>query len=245
MEIHIIVNFMEEGERMLLFAGVIGYLLYGALIAMKCLYKAKLTMTQQVIMNILAPGVGYYYNGFRRRTQLFFTSFAVQFIFLLFNFYTGVLASVMLLFLIYFVYKDYAEHTLIGQLKRLEKIVHKRPVIAIDFATMSVQERREKLLKLYEKTTYEFAIARPLIDELEKWNVRPTLELMFYEGRLRILHYNVNHAMRQYAMCHNESETMAHYIVDSMEKKEIYVLPLTRNITKFPGLVSLKEKNNI
>lgn len=230
---------------MLLFAGVIGYLLYGLLIGTKFLYASTLSLRQQAIVNILAPGVGYYYNGFRQRSQLFFALFTLQLIFALFGVYSWLLPTVMLLLLLYFAYKDYDAQSLIKQLKQLENVAHKRPVIAMDFATMSQQKQRKKLLKLYEKTTYEFAIARPLIDELENMHLRQTLELMFYEGRLRILHYNVTDVMRQYAMHHRESETMAHYIVDSMEKKEIYVLPLTLNIPKFPGLVSFNEKDNI
>lgn len=228
---------------MFLFSGIIGYLLYGMLIGMKFLYASPLSTRQQAIVNVLAPGIGYYYNGLQRRSQLFFALFIVQLLFLLLDFYSWVLPTLMVIWLIYFAYKDYAAQSFVKQLKQLEMIAHKRPVIAIDFATMSRQKQREKLLQLYEKTTYEFAIARPLIDELEPMQLRQTLELMFYKGRLRILHYNVTDAMRQYAMHHHESETMAHYIVDSIEKKEIYVFPLTWNIPKFLGLVSLNEKN--
>ncbi|WP_010288538.1 hypothetical protein [Kurthia massiliensis] len=227
---------------MLLYGGLIGYLLYSILIILKKVDDTTLTTRQQWIVNVLAPGIGYYYNGKMRRATLFFCIVGIQALIVFVGMSPLIAAIPATMMLMYCAYKDYMAQSLIQQLKRLEKIVHKKPVIALDFATMSNRKTRQRLLKLYERTNYEFAIARPLVDELEKLNMRRTLELMFHEGRLRILHYNVTDAMRQYAMMHQESETMAHYIVDSIEKKEVYVLPLSFNTPNFPGIVSLKQK---
>lgn len=225
---------------MLLYGGFIGYFLYSVLLICKNIYDTPLTIRQQWILNILAPGVGYYYSWKMKRAKIFFALVLCQVLCVISGITPLLVAILITLLLLYCAYKDYLAQSLVYKMKQLEKIARQKPVIALDFATMSNRQKRKRLLKLYECTNYEFAIARPLVDELEKINMRRTLELMFYEGRLRILHYNVTDAMRQYTMLHDESETIAHYVVDSVEKKEVYVLPLSFNVPNLPGLVNLE-----
>lgn len=120
---------------MIFLIGVYGYVLYVLLlIGHHAVRHQQLTKQRRLLVNIIAPGMGYYYNNEIRRPALFF-SVAV----ILAGFYlVGIpmwLVPMSMLFLLALC-EGYAwrEQSLMQQMKRLEACTHKRPIVALNAA---------------------------------------------------------------------------------------------------------------
>ncbi|RUS52560.1 hypothetical protein QI30_17550 [Kurthia sp. 3B1D] len=227
---------------MIFLIGVYGYVLYVLLlIGHHAVRHQQLTKQRRLLVNIIAPGMGYYYNNEIRRPALFF-SVAV----ILAGFYlVGIpmwLVPMSMLFLLALC-EGYAwrEQSLMQQMKRLEACTHKRPIVALDEQAMKHAGKRRQLFKLYEQSTYEFAITKEVVAQLQRQQLRRPLELMFYEGRLRIVDYNTQEILRHFPLQSNFSEELAHFIADSVTQKEVFVMPFRRKLPNFPGIIHLKH----
>lgn len=230
---------------MFFYMGTVGYLCYLLLILGRVgIRKTQLTRRSITVLNLCAPGIGYYYNHDMKRSVLFFSMFIV----LTYLFFIGssmwLFASSMWIMLATCEWRTWRSQSLLVHMKRLEMHTHKRPVVALDAQAMAHKKNRRKLWKLYEQSTYEFAITKEVIAQLQSENWGHQLELMFYERRLRIVDYHTQMITRHFPLNLEGSDDIAHFIADSLAQKEVFVMPLTKNIPKFPGIVNFERLVN-
>ncbi len=230
---------------MIFYMGTVGYLFYLLLIVGRVgIRKMRLTRRSITLLNLCAPGIGYYYNHDMKRSVLFFSMFIVLTCLLLAGSSVWMLASSMWITLATCEWCTWRSQSLLVHMKRLEMHTHKRPIVALDAQAMAHEKNRRKLWKLYEQSTYEFAITKEVIAQLQRENWGRQLELMFYERRLRIVDYHTQMITRHFPINLEGSDDMVHFIADSMTQKEVFVMPLTKNIPKFPGIVNFKRLVN-
>lgn len=228
---------------MIFLIGAIGYVLYVLLlIGHHVVSHQQLTKQRRLLVNIMAPGMGYYYNNEIRRPALFFSVVVVLAGFYLVGMPMWLVPMSMGLLLALCEGYAWREQSLMLQMKRLEASTHKRPIVALDGQTMKHAGKRRQLFKLYEQSTYEFAITKEVVAQLQRQNLMRPLELMFYEGRLRIVDYNIQTITQHFPLHPAVSEEMAHFIADSVERKEVFVMPFTKNTPKFPGIIHFKKQ---
>lgn len=227
---------------MIFLGGTFGYAVYVVLIIGRYFRREKhVTARFRLLLNILAPGMGYYYNNEIKRAACFFLLASVFVLFLLSGGSVWLVLTSMWLLVAIFEWQSWHEQSLMQQMKRLEACTNKRPIVALDEYAMNHPVRRQQLWKLYEQSTYEFAITKAVINQLQQPHLKKQLELMFYEGRLRIVDYNIQPVMAHFSFNPTISEEMAHFIADSVEQKEVFVMPFTMNTPQFPGIIHFKK----
>ena len=227
---------------MIFLIGVYGYVLYVLLlIGHHVVSHQQLTKQRRLLVNIMAPGMGYYYNDEIRRPALFFSIASMLALLSIVGMPIWIVPISMGLLLALCEGYAWREQSLMLQMKRLEACTHKRPIVVLDGQTMKHPGKRQQLFKLYEQTTYEFAITKEVVTQLQQQNLMRPLELMFYEGRLRIVDYHIQEIMRHFPLQSNISEEVAHFIADSVTRQEVFVMPFRRRLPNFPGVIHLKK----
>lgn len=230
---------------MIFIMGVFGYMLHMLLIiGRQFIRHQQLTKRRRLVVNIVAPGIGYYYNNELKRPALFFI-LLIMLSFLVVNGMALWWVPISMCFLLALCEGyDWRNQSLMLQMKRLEARTHKRPIVALDSQTMNHVRKRRQLFKLYEQSTYEFAITKEVVVQLQRQNLKRPLELMFYEGRLRIVDYNTQEILKHFPLQSNFSEEIAHFIADSVTRKEVFVMPFKKCLPSFPGIINFQKTAN-
>lgn len=250
---------------MILFFSLLGYLFYIIgifVVPIISKEKKRLTNQQERIVNVLIPGMGYYYNGKKIISYLYFVWFAVIAVLFFVCFYqnNGKYSEISLFPLLFIlpivVYelklwrKQKNDLPLLRQIKKIEQQEKRKPIIGLDTNVLLNEQTRNDLTELYNQSNYEFAVANQVVEELqprkkEHFINTPTilnqLKKMELEGRLQVVNHPIDSILQQLQLYNNDAKIIANYIADS-QKRECFYIVFTGDliVQTIPGITFLK-----